>query len=103
MSYACVGAVEDDDDAVVVVVVEPPGAAAADALDSAATADDAFTAAAPFGVEPWANDSYNPVFGRSDMDVIVVVVVVVVHARCDVAAHRRAVVVVRFCAFNLYP
>jgi hypothetical protein len=79
LSYACVGAVEDEDDAV--VVVEPPGAAAADALVTA-VAPDAF--AAPFGVEPWAKDSYTPLCGRSDM--VIVVVVVVVHARCDVAA-----------------
>ena len=82
MSYACVGAVEDEDDG---DDDEPPGAAAADALVTA-VAPDAF--AAPFGVEPWAKDSYTPLCGRSDM-----VVIVVVEARCDVAAPRRAVVV----------
>lgn len=82
MSYACVGAVEDEDDG---DDDEPPGAAAADALVTAVVAD-AF--AAPFGVEPWAKDSYTPLCGRSDM-----VVIVVVEARCDVAAPRRAVVV----------
>jgi hypothetical protein len=83
LSYACVGAVEDEDDG---DDDEPPGAAAADALVTAVVAD-AF--AAPFGVEPWAKDSYTPLCGRSDM-VIVVVVVVVVHARCDVAAPSSA-------------
>jgi hypothetical protein len=82
LSYACVGAVEDEDDG---DDDEPPGAAAADALVTAVVAD-AF--AAPFGVEPWAKDSYTPLCGRSDM-----VVIVVVEARCDVAAPRRAVVV----------
>ena len=84
MSYACVGAVEDEDDG---DDDEPPGAAAADALVTAVVADaDAF--GAPFGVKPWAKDSYTPLCGRSDM-----VVIVVVEARCDVAAPRRAVVV----------
>ena len=68
-----------------VTMMNPPGAAAADALVTAVVAD-AF--AAPFGVEPWAKDSYTPLCGRSDM-----VVIVVVEARCDVAAPRRAVVV----------